>query len=146
MLEAAREAAPGNIPVLGVNYGRLGFLCEVERGEIYSALKKVLRKDYVVEERLMMLASLNRSGERQQFLVLNDVVFCGKARMPWSRSRSNYRANRFPVLHPTVSLWPRRPGLQHILSRQEGLLSVPMWKRFCSRPWLLMPYLPDRWL
>lgn len=75
VLEAAREAAPGNIPVLGVNYGRLGFLCEVERGEIYSALKKVLRKAYVVEERLMMLASLNRSGERQQFPVLNDVVF-----------------------------------------------------------------------
>jgi len=75
VLEAAREAAPHNIPVLGVNYGRLGFLCEIERGEIYSALRKVLRKDYVVEERLMMIASLTRSGQKNQFCVLNDVVF-----------------------------------------------------------------------
>lgn len=75
VLEAAREAAPYNIPVLGVNYGRLGFLCEVERGEIYSALKRVLCKDYSVEERLMLIASLAGSEDKQQFLVLNDVVF-----------------------------------------------------------------------
>jgi NAD+ kinase len=75
VLEAAREAAPYNIPVLGVNYGRLGFLCEVERGEIYSALYKVLRRDYTVEERLMLIAYLNRSGEIQEYMVLNDVVF-----------------------------------------------------------------------
>lgn len=75
VLEAARECAPFNIPVLGVNYGRLGFLCEVERGEIYTALKKVMSQEYTVEERLMMIASLNRSGEKQQFMVLNDVVF-----------------------------------------------------------------------
>lgn len=75
VLEAAREAAPYNIPVLGVNYGRLGFLCEVERGEIYSALKRVMRKEYSVEERLMLIADLTRAGENQQFMVLNDVVF-----------------------------------------------------------------------
>ncbi len=75
VLEAAREAAPYNIPVLGVNYGRLGFLCEVERGEIYFALKKVLRKEYSVEERLMMIASFTGSEEKQQYTVLNDVVF-----------------------------------------------------------------------
>lgn len=75
VLEAAREAAPYHIPVLGVNYGRLGFLCEVERGEIFSALKKVIRQEYAVEERLMLIATLTRSGEKQQFTVLNDVVF-----------------------------------------------------------------------
>lgn len=75
VLEAAREAATYNIPVLGINYGRLGFLCEIERSEIYSALKMVLRKDYVVEERLMLLASLKQGKEKKQFYVLNDVVF-----------------------------------------------------------------------
>lgn len=75
VLEAAREAAPYSIPVLGVNYGRLGFLCEVERGEIYPALKKVLREEYSVEERLMMTASLTRADEKYEFTVLNDVVF-----------------------------------------------------------------------
>lgn len=75
VLEAARDVASFGIPVLGVNYGRLGFLCEVERGEIYTALKKVIRQEFSIEERLMMIASLNRSGEKQEFLVLNDVVF-----------------------------------------------------------------------
>ncbi len=75
VLEAAREAAPCNIPVLGVNFGRLGFLCEVERNEIYTALKKVLRKEYTVEERLMLIASMIRAGETNQYFVLNDVVF-----------------------------------------------------------------------
>lgn len=75
VLEAAREAAPFNIPVLGVNYGRLGFLCEVERAEIYSALKKILRKEYTVEERLMMIACLYQAGQKQEYTVLNDVVF-----------------------------------------------------------------------
>lgn len=75
VLEAAREAAPYGIPVLGVNYGQLGFLCEVERGEIYSALKNVLRQEYTVEERLMLIATLTRPAEKQSITVLNDVVF-----------------------------------------------------------------------
>ncbi|HHV64148.1 MAG TPA: NAD(+)/NADH kinase [Peptococcaceae bacterium] len=75
VLEAAREAAPFNIPVLGVNFGRLGFLCEVERGEIFPALQRVLSQKYTVEERLMMHAFLVGAEESQKYLVLNDVVF-----------------------------------------------------------------------
>jgi len=75
VLEAAREAAPYDIPVLGVNYGRLGFLCEVERGELYSALEKVINREYILEERLMMIASLENSEKALRYIVLNDVVF-----------------------------------------------------------------------
>ncbi|NLO97352.1 MAG: NAD(+)/NADH kinase [Peptococcaceae bacterium] len=75
VLKAAREAAPFGIPVLGVNFGRLGFLCEVERGDIYSALRKVMSKEYSIEERMMLEASINRSGKIMKFKVLNDVVF-----------------------------------------------------------------------
>lgn len=75
VLEAAREAAGFGVPVLGVNYGRLGFLCEVERNEIFAALSKVTRNEYTIEERLMLIASLNVSGKKQNFTVLNDVVF-----------------------------------------------------------------------
>ena len=76
VLEAAREAARFEIPVLGVNYGRLGFLCEVEQTEIYTALQKVLKKEYSVEERLMMTASLaDPTGTAVEHVVFNDVVF-----------------------------------------------------------------------
>lgn len=80
VIQAAREAAAYNVPVLGVNYGKLGFLCEVEREEIYSALKKVLKQEYAIEERLMLIATLFRAGDKQQYTVLNDVVFLRDSR------------------------------------------------------------------
>ena len=75
VIQAAREAAAHNVPVLGVNYGKLGFLCDVERDEVYSALKKVLKKEYNIEERLMLTASLIKAGEKKEYTVLNDAVF-----------------------------------------------------------------------
>ncbi len=76
LLEAAREAAPMRIPVLGVNLGRLGFLCEIERDEVFISLEKVLAGDYTVEERLMLTAVLKRPNiEDSSLTVLNDVVF-----------------------------------------------------------------------
>ncbi len=75
LLEAAREAAPMRIPVLGVNLGRLGFLCEIERDEVFNSLEKVLRGDYSIEERLMLNAVLRRPNEQDLAItVLNDVV------------------------------------------------------------------------
>jgi len=76
LLQAAREGASFGIPVLGVNLGKLGFLCEIEREDVFSALEKVLRKDYSIQERLMLSAVVKRVGEVDLTqLVLNDVVF-----------------------------------------------------------------------
>lgn len=76
LLEAAREAAPLKIPVLGVNLGRLGFLCEIERDEVYLALKRVLLKEYSIQERLMLETVVKRIDESElRYTVLNDVVF-----------------------------------------------------------------------
>ncbi|MDR1321632.1 MAG: NAD(+)/NADH kinase [Gracilibacteraceae bacterium] len=73
-LEAAREAASYDIPVLGVNYGKLGFLCEVEQDGVIAALEKILRREFVIEQRLMLQAGLDRPDGRRYF-ALNDVVF-----------------------------------------------------------------------
>ncbi|HZK85430.1 MAG TPA: NAD(+)/NADH kinase [Desulfosporosinus sp.] len=76
LLQAAREGASFGIPVLGVNFGRLGFLCEIEREDVFEALEKVLRQDYIIQERLMLSAVVKRVGTADQtHLVLNDVVF-----------------------------------------------------------------------
>jgi len=76
LLQAAREAASYDIPVLGVNFGRLGFLCEIEREEVFSALEKILNQDFEIQERLMLNAVVNRDGQDSiSQLVLNDVVF-----------------------------------------------------------------------
>ncbi|KJR48619.1 NAD kinase [Desulfosporosinus sp. I2] len=76
LLQAAREGASLGIPVLGVNFGRLGFLCEIEREDVFGALEKILNQDYKIQERLMLNAVVNRIGKDNiSHLVLNDVVF-----------------------------------------------------------------------
>ena len=75
LLEAAREGAPLAIPVLGVNLGKLGFLCEIERNEIKEALDKVINKEYTIQKRLMLSATIEEGGKSQTYHVLNDVVF-----------------------------------------------------------------------
>ncbi|XWX60842.1 NAD(+)/NADH kinase [Desulfitobacterium sp. AusDCA] len=76
LLEAAREASPYKIPVLGVNLGRLGFLCEIERDEVFFALKLVLEQQYSIQERLMLEAVVKRTDKSElKYTVLNDVAF-----------------------------------------------------------------------
>lgn len=76
LLQAAREASSYGIPVLGVNFGRLGFLCEIERDEVFGALEKVLRQDFEIQERLMLNVVVNGGDlDGSLYRVLNDVVF-----------------------------------------------------------------------
>ncbi|AET66722.1 putative sugar kinase [Desulfosporosinus orientis DSM 765] len=81
LLQAAREASSYGIPVLGVNFGRLGFLCEIEREEVFSALDQILNNDFEIQERLMLNALIKRAGQENiSHLVLNDVVFSRESR------------------------------------------------------------------
>jgi NAD+ kinase len=54
MLRAVRLVSPGDVPVLGVNLGRLGYLAQAEPGELRIALERFLAGDYGIEERLMI--------------------------------------------------------------------------------------------
>ncbi len=72
-----------DVPVLGINLGRLGFLTEVGRGELTSALEAVLAGRTHVETRLMLSGRLERrQATVLQHLALNDVVM---TRGPLSR-------------------------------------------------------------
>lgn len=73
LLRGARIAAPHDIPLLGVNTGRLGFLTEVEGGEAALAtLDRILKgDDYTLEDRVALQAQVN--GGKALF-ALNDVV------------------------------------------------------------------------
>jgi len=75
MLNVSRLVAEKGIPILGINLGSLGFITEVSRDEIFSAVDKVLSGDCVVEERLMLSAAIHRDGIKlTENTVLNDVV------------------------------------------------------------------------
>ena len=80
MADRIGEAGAG-IPILGVNFGSLGFLTEVTLPEIYPALEAALAGRAHAEERLMLRSTTIRGGAVfAQHIVLNDVVITKGAR------------------------------------------------------------------
>ncbi|HXD33458.1 MAG TPA: NAD(+)/NADH kinase [Pyrinomonadaceae bacterium] len=75
MIATARMLGDREVPVLGVNYGGLGYLAEFRIEELYVALESILAESYVVQKRVMLAIELMR-GEEQitSSRVLNDVV------------------------------------------------------------------------
>jgi NAD+ kinase len=73
---AARIAQSGaNVPIVGVNFGSLGFLTEITLPEMYEALESVLAGTAQIEERMMLRAQTQRKGAlHESRLALNDVV------------------------------------------------------------------------
>lgn len=76
LLDAARAVAnsDGDAPLLGINLGRLGFLTEVGRGEMATALDAVIAGRTHVETRLMLAGALRRDADAAPRVVLNDIV------------------------------------------------------------------------
>ncbi len=70
ILSAARRAATFGVPVLGVNFGQLGFLSEVEASDLPAAVERLLSGAFTVEKRLMLRAV----WRDQQVDALNDIV------------------------------------------------------------------------
>lgn len=67
--------AGSNVPILGVNFGSLGFLTEVTLPEIYASLEAAIDGTAPVEERMMLQVSVERDAEPLvSYAVLNDVV------------------------------------------------------------------------
>ncbi|MGB8337772.1 MAG: NAD kinase [Burkholderiales bacterium] len=75
MLSAARVVAPFNIPMVGINLGRLGFLTDIPMQDTQAMLGGILDGDYTSEKRLLLNAHVLRGG-KQVFstIALNDVV------------------------------------------------------------------------
>lgn len=67
--------AGSNIPILGVNFGSLGFLTEVTLPEIFTSLEAALRGSAPIEERMMLHVGIERDQSALlKRIVLNDVV------------------------------------------------------------------------
>ncbi|HYY56896.1 MAG TPA: NAD(+)/NADH kinase [Pyrinomonadaceae bacterium] len=75
MIATARMMGDAEVPVLGINYGSLGYLAEFKMEEMFPALEAILLGQYRLDPRVMLAAELFRGDE--QLLhnrVLNDVV------------------------------------------------------------------------
>lgn len=75
MLYASSLTRENDIPLLGINRGRLGFLADVTTDDMLPSVDHILAGDYTVESRLMLGADLQRAnGEVVTAIAFNDVV------------------------------------------------------------------------
>ena len=131
MLRAMRLAVGSDVPVLGVNLGRLGFLAEVDVPDLPAALSAVDAHHYSVEGRTAVEACfLGRSS-----LAFNDIAL---VRVPGHGSAAvglrvegspfvRYAADAVVVSTPTGSTaYAFAAGGPIVSPRTQGLLVVPV--------------------
>ncbi len=84
IVHAARLCSCINVPIVGINFGRVGFLTELEPDDVSKELIHYLDQDKSVwvDKRTMLSAVLEQDGHREEFLALNDIVV---ARGTWPR-------------------------------------------------------------
>lgn len=74
ILRAVELLAGEEIPILGVNHGRLGYLTEVAPDEAQSAIARALSGSYDIEERMLVRTELTVADETSVHLALNEAV------------------------------------------------------------------------
>ena len=75
-LRAAQAVAEIDVPLLGINLGKVGFLSKAEANELEPVLDMILRGDYTVGERMGLTGAILPAGRPSddRFTALNDIV------------------------------------------------------------------------
>jgi len=74
-LNAVRWIGKKNFPVVGIKFGRMGFLAETTEDNLIPMAKAVLDHKYIIEKRMRLKATLLNNGkEKTKQYVLNDIV------------------------------------------------------------------------
>ncbi len=146
LIEAARVFHAKEIPILGINMGTLGYLTEVEIGDIDEALSKLVRGEYTLESRMMIEGAFADGG---QDVALNDIVVSRKGVLrvlhfklyvngellnsyeadgiiistPTGSTAYNLSAGG-PIVEPTASMIVITPICSHALNTSSIVLSA----------------------
>ena len=148
MLGIARELARHDIPLVGINQGRLGFITDVPVGQYRETLGAMLDGEFEEEHRSMLEGGVWRDGERIfEGLSMNDVVVSRGATASMVELKidighefvANLRADGLivasptgstayalsaggPILHPGIAGWVLVPIASHTLSNRPIVL------------------------
>jgi NAD+ kinase len=149
MLGYARQLAEHNVPLIGINQGRLGFITDIPLNEVEHTLEAMLRGSYEEDKRALMHAKVWRDGHCVfDALALNDVVVNRGATSGMLEVRvavdgrfvANQRADGLimatptgstayslsvggPLLHPSLPAWVMAPIAPHTLSNRPIVLA-----------------------
>ncbi|MFA0782598.1 NAD(+)/NADH kinase [Fervidibacter sacchari] len=149
VLSAAHIAAPNNVPILGIRIGGFGFLAEVELEHVEEALKKLLAKDFWLDERTMLQAELWH-GENLVWSAsgLNDAVALKSPTSPlpvWEvfvndEFLARYPADGVAVATPTGSTaYTLSAGGPVLAPDVDAFLLMPMYAHTLTLRPLVLP-------
>jgi NAD+ kinase len=75
VLQASRQTKSLNVPIAGINLGKVGYLTEIELENLEEYIDRFFRKDYYIESRMMLNGQVKfRDGRDAEAWALNDVV------------------------------------------------------------------------
>ena len=75
LIRAARDTASKNVPLIGVNLGTLGYLCELEEATVFSAIDQIMEDKFMLEDRMRLNGYVVLSGRQLgEQTALNDIV------------------------------------------------------------------------
>lgn len=75
LIRAASRLVDSRIPLIGVNLGTVGYLCELEESNVFDAVDRLMADDCMVEERMMLTGAGILGGVREEYgVALNDIV------------------------------------------------------------------------
>ena len=109
LIRAATKVHDFNIPLIGVNLGTLGYLCELEMATVFTAIDRLMADDYMTESRIMLTGHI--AGKTQRRVALNDIVIHRKGELQIlsinvyvnGEFLNNYHADGIIVATPTGS-------------------------------------------
>ena len=76
-LRAVRAVAEVDVPILGINLGKIGFLSKAEAGELEDVLAKIVAGEFTIDERMALEGRILRDGhalDALRHVALNDIV------------------------------------------------------------------------
>lgn len=75
MIRVATRFIECQIPLIGVNLGRIGYLCELEAKDLSLALERLMQEKYVIEERMLLTGYGEMNGElTSERSAMNDIT------------------------------------------------------------------------
>lgn len=131
-LEAANKVGNREIPILGVNMGRLGFLADVLPSEIETTLDHVLRGDYVIENHTVIKLEANGETIECNPFALNDIAVLKRDSASMISIKAyvngdflvNYQADGLIIATPTGSTAYSLSNGGPIIVPQSGSLCI----------------------
>ena len=73
-LSASKYAYSNSTPIVGLNFGRIGFLADLDKKNLQLKIKDILEGNYIIDKRTLLSGSVISNDKKYNSIALNDIV------------------------------------------------------------------------